>query len=60
MKSLKSLLDCNEFACVDTTKLQGKLDELEEILSNEIAPFKINNKNLVMDSYNTERIIEVK
>jgi hypothetical protein len=57
--NLKDSLKDSELVCVNTIKLQGTLDELNNLLEKEIEAFKINNMKLNFDNY-SERLNEVK
>lgn len=56
--SLRKALKYSELACVDTKKLQEKLDILNETLVEELKPIEIGGKKLNFNDY-SERLIEV-
>lgn len=58
VKSLKSSLLGSELVCVDITKLQDKLDMLNDILADEIKPIILNNEKYDFNDF-SERLIKV-
>lgn len=57
IQNLKKALDFSELSCIDSTKLQNKLDVLNTALEEELKPIKIGGKKLTFNDY-SERLIE--
>ena len=55
--SLRKALRYSELACVNTKKLQEKLDILDETLAKELKPLEIGSKKLNFNDY-SERLVE--
>ena len=59
IKGLKTALQSSELVCVDSSKLQNKLDVLNDALEEQLTPIEIGGKKLKFHRF-TERLIEVR
>jgi hypothetical protein len=58
IRVLRQALSLSEFSCVDSSKLQDKLDLLSDVLSEELKPMILNNEKYDFKDY-SERLDKI-
>lgn len=58
IRVLRQALNLSEFSCVDSSKLQEKLDLLSDVLSEELKPMILNNEKYDFKDY-SERLDKI-